>query len=140
MASLAYLAPDIRAEAQSLIGIPFVVAGRDFRAEVGGTDCLGLVLEFLHRIGIAARDPWEVVAERWQADDALRAGDLMPSGWRPVEGGDLLQVGDVGESLGGRHLSVFVGGGYTLHARRNTTSFLRPAGTAHVARWWRWHA
>ena len=125
--------------AAGLLGIPHVQGGRDFRPFVGAADCLGVCLEFLRRIGIDAHDPWS--PEAWS--DTTQASSLLPMGWREVDPSDGLRIGDVGETGEGRHVCVYVGGGFVLHSARGRDSFLFPVQARacealRVARWWRW--
>ena len=134
-----YLDPDTpHPVAAQLLGIPFCEGGRDYRAFVGGTDCLGLTLEFLHRIGIYASDPWEHERKRWLEGADRTAQDVMRDAWRPLSADESVQVGDVGEMNGGRHVCVYVGGEFVLHAAVRRDSFLMSTKQLEVSRWWRW--
>lgn len=130
-------APEIHPATAELLGIPFEAGGSDFRPSVGGADCKSLVLEFLRRIGVEAQDPWDVVAAQWHAEHELATTAPSAGRWVAVEDG-LPQAGDVGETSDAGHVCVCVGGGYALHAVRDSASCLLPLHRSRAQRWWRW--
>lgn len=118
-------------EARHLLGIPFVVDGRDFRPFVGGTDCLGLVWEFRRRIGLRAELGWARLRETWSGDAAA----AMPRDF--VLAAEPLCVGDVGVTADGAHVCVYAGGGWVLHAQREAGVTLSERRRVPVRSWWR---
>lgn len=115
--------------AQELLGIPFREGGRDFRPLHGGTDCLGIVLEFRRRLGLRAEDPWGAI--HWRGD----AREHWPSWLRPVSGP--IENGDVAITVDGAHILVYAGSGYILEAVRDAGSRLRRCVPTTDQRWWR---
>jgi len=66
--------------ALELIGVPYVLGGRD---PATGLDCVGVVLAALRMQGIELADPWDGVArcfaEGWTSDN-----DCRPRGWKTI--------------------------------------------------------
>lgn len=107
----------VHVRAVELIGIPFVVGGRDFRQARGGTDCLGVGLEFRRLIGRPLDDPWQRVCDSW-------TGIAREFLWSDFE---LIEKPTVGAcATSGEHLFWWAGGGWVLHATRNGGTKLSP--------------
>jgi cell wall-associated NlpC family hydrolase len=124
--------------AVELVGVPWRLAGRD-PSRGGGCDCVGIVLAFLHRIGIEAVDPTDrtLVASWSRGED--RIGEHLRGRWMEVTGS--LQVGDVfwtREPSGRDHCGVYVGGERVLESSRNVGAVLSDRRRLSPRGWFRW--
>jgi len=119
----------VHAEATLLVGIPFVRGGRDFRRVHGGTDCLGVGVEFRRRIGRMIPDPWEQI-ERLGPDaaaaEALACYHLC--GER--------KLGAC--AVHGERVYWYAGGGWALTADHAAGTRLVPVRSIHpqASMWW----
>ena len=120
--------------ALGLVGTPFERGGRDFGTS-GGSDCLGVTLEFVRRIGIDAGDPWAELESRWR----FGVSDARPHAraqWARVDGPP--RVGDVAVTKRGTHLAPYVGGGMVLEATENAgTVLMQVRRLPKDLEWWR---
>lgn len=79
---------DVDVVVRDLMRLPWKRGGRGD----GGIDCLGVVLQVAHRLGLRLEDPWPVVRRDWlRGELAIASG--FPARWRRVHGA--LQTGDV---------------------------------------------
>lgn len=116
--------------AAELVGIPFAEGARDFRPVHGGTDCLGIVLEFRRLEGLRSEDPWEDLRDHWCGG----AEQHMPTWLQRRDGA--LRLGDVGVAQAGAHVLVYVGGGWVLEAVRGVGTRLARLRDVQVDSWW----
>ena len=109
--------------AEGLIGIPFVACGRDLET---GIDCLGLVIAFFCRVGIALPDPLS-----WDTKEVAESNFSSMFNKVIGEPKDL----DVARSLD-RHLGIVIGR-RILHTAENTGVVSIPIRCARVQEYYR---
>lgn len=133
------------AQAMDLIGIPFARSGRSR----DGCDCLGVVCLYYRARGVPFVDPWSPkYAMAWVGGAPELTPGADPSSsrghwFRPGEGEDApaaleLFDGDLIVTRDGRHVEVYVGGGYVLRSTMTTGSHLARATLPSGSEVWRW--
>jgi len=103
----------VSAKINDLIGIPFLLRGRDIDQ---GVDCWGLAAHALRMESIEIMDAWKNIADAWDDGDSL---DHLPEpdGWEEIDPQEAtrLDVIIIGRRAAATHVGIVGEDGWMLH-------------------------